>query len=79
MKTPVGSPTFVANFSGGQQTRMTVWCRDGLDMARAIKLARYAYESRMKKTPPRMTSATFISRDGKTLSEYTADELADAA
>jgi hypothetical protein len=73
------SPIFICNFSDGEQTRMTVWCRDGLNMARAIKLARYAYESRMKKTPPRMTSATFISSDGEMLSEYNADELAEAA
>jgi hypothetical protein len=33
----------------------------------------------MKKTPPQMTSATFVSRDGERLSEYNADELAEAA
>jgi hypothetical protein len=73
------SPTFIANFSDGEQTRMTVWCRNGLDVARGVKLARYAYESRRKgKTPPPMTSATFVSaHDGAVLSEYNADELAE--
>jgi hypothetical protein len=70
------SPTFVCNFSDGEQTRMTVWCGKGLDVARGVKLARYAYESRRKgKPPPPMTSATFVSRDGATLAKYDADEL----
>jgi hypothetical protein len=72
-------PVFVCNFSDGEQTRMTVWCRDGLDVARGVKLARYAYESRKGKTPPAMTSATFVSWDGATLMACTADELAKAA
>jgi hypothetical protein len=71
------SPTFVCNFSDGEQTRITVWCGNGLDVARGVKLARYAYESRRKgKTPPPMTSATFVSaRDGAMLAKYDADEL----
>jgi glucose dehydrogenase len=75
-KTLEVSPTFVCNFSDGEQTRMTVWCGNGLDVARGVKLARYAYESRRKgKTPPPMTSATFVSaRDGDWQS-MTADEL----
>jgi hypothetical protein len=72
-------PTFVCNFSDGQQTRMTVWCRNGLDVARGVKLAHYAYESRMGKTPPAMTSATFVLSDGATLMVCTADELVQAA
>jgi hypothetical protein len=73
-------PTFVCNFSDGEQTRMTVWCRNGLDVARGVKLARYAYESRKGKTPPPMTSATFVSSDdGATLTKYDAGELAKAA
>ncbi len=70
-------PTFVCNFSDGEQTRMTVWCGNGLDVARGVKLARYAYESRRKgKTPPPMTSATFVSgHDGAMLAKYDADEL----
>jgi predicted lipoprotein with Yx(FWY)xxD motif len=72
-------PTFVCIFSDGEQTRMTVWCRNGLDVARGVKLARYAYESRKGKTPPPMTSATFVSSDGATLTKYDADELAKAA
>jgi hypothetical protein len=52
-------PTFVCNFSDGEQTRMTVHCGEGrevvsgdikLDMPRGVKLARYAYESRKGKT-----------------------------
>jgi hypothetical protein len=73
------SPTFICNFSDGEQTRMTVWCRDGLDVARGVRLARYAYESRREKTPPPMTSATFVSNDGAMLTKYDADELAKAA
>ena len=72
-------PTYVCNFSDGEQTRMTVWCGNGLDVARGMKLARYAYESRKGKTPPPMTSATFVSSDGATLTKYDADELAKAA
>jgi hypothetical protein len=73
-------PTFVCNFSDGQQTRMTIWCRNGLDVARGVKLAHYAYESRMGKMPPAMTSATFVSSDdGATLMMCTADELVKAA
>jgi hypothetical protein len=73
------SPTFICNFSDGEQTRMTVWCGNGLDVARGVKLARYAYESRKGRTPPPMTSATFVSNDvsndGATLAKYNADEL----
>jgi hypothetical protein len=76
-RTLEASPTFVCNFSDGEQTRMTVWCGNGLDVARGVKLARYAYESRRKgKTPPPMTSATFVSApDGAMLAKYDADEL----
>ena len=48
-----GSPTFVATFEDGVVTRMTVFTTpDNLDVERGKKLARYAYESRTKKTPP---------------------------
>jgi hypothetical protein len=48
-----GSPTFVATFVDGEVTRMTVFTTpDYLDVERCKKLARYAYESRTKKTPP---------------------------
>jgi hypothetical protein len=73
-------PTFICNFSDGEQTRMTVHYGKGLDMARGVKLARYAYESRMGRTSPAMLSATFVSSDdGRTLMSYTGDELAKAA
>ena len=68
--------TFVCNFSDGEQTRMTVHCGKGLDVARGVKLARYAYESRKGKTPPAMRDATFVSSDdGITLMRYSAQKL----
>jgi hypothetical protein len=69
-------PTFVCNFSDGEQTRMTVHCCKGLDLTRGIRLARYAYESRKGKAPPAMLSAAFVSKDGAELMSYSADELA---
>jgi hypothetical protein len=72
-------PTFVCDFADGEQTRMTVNCHKGLDVARGVKLARYAYESRTGKTPPLMLGATFVSSAGVALMSYTADELAKAA
>ena len=72
-------PTFVCDFADGEQTRMTVWCKKGLDVTRGVKLARYAYESRKRQAPPAMLGATFISSAGLTLMSYTADELAKAA
>jgi hypothetical protein len=75
--TKAGSPTFVCNFTDREQTRMTVWCGDGLDMVRGVQLARYAYESRKGKTPPTIVSATFVSpNDGVTLAQYGTNELA---
>jgi hypothetical protein len=73
-------PTFICNFTDSEQTRMTVHCRKGLDVARGVRLARYAYESRKGKTPPAMLGATFVSSDGhRMLISYRADELAKAA
>src|SRR5262249_5394561 len=55
-----GSPTFVATFADGEVTRMTVFCPpDDVDVERGKKLARYAYESRTKKTPPAFLKAHF--------------------
>jgi hypothetical protein len=71
--------TFVCNFSDGEQTCMSVYCRNGPDLARGLKLARYAYESRKGTTPPRIASASFVSRDDKTVATYAADEVAKAA
>jgi hypothetical protein len=72
------SPTFVCKFSDGQVTVMTVYgTPQKPDLARGIKLARFAYESRCKKQPPAITSAHFES-NGTTLVEYDAAELAGA-
>jgi|EndMetStandDraft_8_1072994.scaffolds.fasta_scaffold05992_9 hypothetical protein len=71
--------TFICNFSDGEQTCMSVYGRNGPDLARGLKLARYAYESRKGTTPPTIASASFVSRDGKTVATYAADEVAKAA
>jgi len=69
-------PIFICNFIDGEQTCMTVYCRKGLDMARGVKLARYAYESRKRQAPPPILGATFVSSDdGRMLAKYGADEL----
>jgi hypothetical protein len=68
-------PTFVCNFSDGERTAMTVYCGKGLDVARGVKLAGYAYESRKRERPPAMVSATFVSSDGVTLATYDAESL----
>jgi hypothetical protein len=69
-------PTFICNFSDGEQTRMTVHCgRKGLDVARGVKLARHAYESRKGKAPPAMLGGYFMSIEGTTVMVYSADEL----
>ena len=67
---------FICNFIDGQKTRMTVHCGKGLDWARGVKLARYAYESRNGKRPPGIASGQFVSIEGKKLMRYTGDELA---
>jgi hypothetical protein len=68
------SPSFIATFADGQQTRMTVNTRFDLDVGRGIRLAQYAYESRTGHRPPEMTSARFES-DGVTLATYGAEDL----
>jgi hypothetical protein len=70
-----GGPTFICDFADGERTRMTVYCREGLDVARGVKLAGYAYESRKGRRPPAMVSATFVSSDGVTLATYDAETL----
>jgi len=73
-------PTFICDFADGERTAMTVYCREGLDVARGVKLAGYAYESRKGKRPPAIVSATFVSRDdGSTLATYDAALLAKVA
>jgi hypothetical protein len=64
------SPVFVARFCDGQVTRMTVHCPDGLDAARGVRLAQWAYRSRMKREPPAITQAKFVSKDDQTLATY---------
>src|SRR5262245_612105 len=70
--------TFICNFVDGQKTRMTVHCEKGrLDVARGVKLARYAYESRNRKEPPEIVSGQFVSSEGEKLMTYIGDELAN--
>ena len=72
-----GSPTFVATFADGVVTRMTVFTTpDYLDVERGKKLARYAYESRTKKTPPAFLKAHF-EQAGVVFRVYGAVELED--
>ena len=70
-----GSPTFVATFADGEVTRMTVFgTPDDVDLERAKRLARYAYESRTKKTPPAFLKAHF-EQAGVVVRAYSAVEL----
>ena len=72
-----GSPTFVATFEDGVVTRMTVFgTPDDVDVERAKRLARYAYESRTKKTPPAFLKAHF-EQAGVVFRAYSAVELED--
>jgi hypothetical protein len=72
-----GSPTFVATFADGEVTRMTVFgTPDDVDLERAKRLARYAYESRTKKTPPAFLKAHF-EQAGAVFRAYSAVELED--
>jgi hypothetical protein len=87
------SPTFVATFDDGEVTRMTVYQgrEDGrLDVERGVRLAQWAYRSRMKlecdpRKPadtPAIVEARYEARckDGEgeyvVLETYTAEELA---
>ena len=52
------SPAFVAVFADGETTRMTVFqAGKTLNLSRGVRLARAAYESRTKKTPPPIVEA----------------------
>ena len=65
------SPTFIARFADGIETRMTVATRlDALNVRRGVKLARAAYWSRTKRVPPAITEARF--ENGKILATYRA-------
>jgi hypothetical protein len=65
------SPVFEAKWSDGTVTRMSVWCKDGLDLGRAVRLSWHAYDSRHKGNGKAtiITTAHF-ERDGVTLETY---------
>ena len=69
------SPTFVAIFADNETTRMTVFqFGKTLKLARGVRLARAAYESRTKKTPPPIVEARY-ERDGEILESYEREQL----
>jgi len=69
------SPTFVATFADHEVTRMSVFTSlKKLDMARGVRLARAAYESRMKQVAPSIVEARF-ERDDEILRNYERKEL----
>lgn len=71
------SPIFVAEFTGGEETRMTVFTSlKKLDVERAVRLARHAFRSRMKQEPPPILKAHFAS-GGRILQTYSAVDLED--
>jgi hypothetical protein len=64
--TMTDSPIFVAHFVDGQITRMSVYCEPGkLDVDRGVRLAQWAYCSRMKSEPPAIIAANFEHNDGR--------------
>jgi hypothetical protein len=69
------SPTFAATFADGEVTRMSIFTsREKLDMARGVRLARVAYESRMKQAAPPIIEAHY-ERDGEVLESYGREQL----
>jgi len=70
------SPTFVATFADGEVTRMTTFQPAGktLNLGRGVRLARAAYDSRMKKKSPPIVRAHY-ERDGETLASYEREQL----
>jgi hypothetical protein len=72
------SPTFVAEFENGDSvvvTRMTVHKPAGkLSMVRGVRLARAAYESRMKRAPPAIIAAHY-EFDDEIIETYTREDL----
>ena len=69
------SPAFVAIFTDGEVTRMTTFQKTkALDLGRGVRLARAAYESRTKKTPPPIFEAHY-ERDGEVLESYEREQL----
>ena len=69
------SPVFTAIFVDGETTRMTVFqSREKLDLGRGVRLARAAYESRMRKDAPPIVAAHY-ERDGEILEHYGREQL----
>ena len=69
------SASFVAVFLGGELTRMSVFTSlKKLDMARGVRLARAAYEARMKQAAPAIVEAHFEC-DGEVLERYEREQL----
>jgi hypothetical protein len=70
------APVFVAKFSDGEQTRMSVFCQSKPNLARAVRLSRHAYRSRKGREPPPMV-AGYFELDGKVLERHDAKRLAE--
>jgi hypothetical protein len=70
------SAVFVATFANREVTRMTVFTssREKLDMARGVRLARAAYESRMKQAAPPIIQAHY-ERNDEVVEHYTREQL----
>jgi len=69
------SPTFVCTFEDSETTRLTTYQHgETLALGRGVRLARAAYESRMKKTPPPIIKAHY-ERDGEILESYEREQL----
>jgi hypothetical protein len=69
------SAVFVATFADCELTRMTVLTSPGaLNMARGVRLARAAYESRKRQAPPPIVEAHY-ERDDEVLEHYTREQL----
>ena len=69
---------FVAIFEDGEITRMTAFQETkALDLGRGVRLARAAYESRAKKSPPII--AAHYERNGEVLEHYRREQLGAAS
>ena len=54
-------PIFIARFENGHETCTSVFCKpDALDYKRGEQLARKAYTTLRKKTPPRIVAGYFV-------------------
>ena len=68
------SPAFVAIFTDGEVTRMTTFQKTkALDLGRGVRLARAAYESRAKKSPPII--AAHYERNSEVLKKHGREQL----